>query len=92
MGTDQVVKENAEVWTIKSVELRPYGVSNPDSRYLMQFKPGALGYIGVAEDGMLLSINTEPEEPASEAEGEEAPIEGRYWPTGSISNMWMRIS
>ncbi len=76
MGTDQVVKENAEVWTIKSVELRPYGVSNPDSRYLMQFKPGALGYIGVAEDGMLLSINTELEEPASEAEGEEAPIEG----------------
>ncbi|MDE6755041.1 MAG: DUF4831 family protein, partial [Muribaculaceae bacterium] len=59
-GSDNVVKENSESWTIKSVSVRPYGIPNPDQRYLMQLKSGALTYIGVDADNMLLSINHEP--------------------------------
>lgn len=65
MGTDNVIKEDAEVWTIESVKVRPYGMPNPDSRYLMQLKPGATTYIGVDADGMLLSINKTPELPGA---------------------------
>lgn len=60
VGTDKVVKEDAEIWTIQSVKVRPYGIPDPDSRYLMQLKPGATTFIGVDENGMLLSINHSP--------------------------------
>ena len=59
-GTDQVIKEDAEVWSIQSVRVEPYGVPDPEARYLMQLKPGATTFIGVDADGMLLSINTNP--------------------------------
>lgn len=65
VGTDKVVRDNAEIWDVKSVTVRPYGVQDPGSRYLMQLKPGAVTYIGVAADGMLLSVNANPEEPAA---------------------------
>lgn len=61
VGTDKVVKEDAEFWTIESVKVRPYGMPDPDARYLMQLKPGATTFIGVDADGMLLSINANPE-------------------------------
>lgn len=65
VGTDVVIKDNAEVWTIESVRVQPYGVPNQEARYLMQLKPGSTTYIGVAADGMLLSINANPEAPAA---------------------------
>lgn len=61
VGTDKVIMEDSDLWSIESVKITPYGVADPESEYLMQLKPGALTYIGVADDGMLLSINTEPE-------------------------------
>lgn len=75
-GTDKVVKEDAEVWTIESVKVRPYGAPNPDSRYLMQLKSGATTFIGVADDGMLLSINRNPEPPKGAEPTEAGPLEG----------------
>lgn len=63
VGTDQVIKDDAEVWTIQSVRVQPYGVPDPEARYLMQLKPGSATYIGVDADGMLLSINTPPATP-----------------------------
>lgn len=77
IGTDKVVKEDAEIWTIESVKVRPYGIPDPDARYLMQLKPGSTTFIGVDADGMLLSINTDPKivevQPsvAKEMEGEK---------------------
>lgn len=77
VGTDKVIKEDAEVWTIESVKIRPYGVPDPEAKYLMQLKPGATTFIGVDSDGMLLSINKNPEaqeSPVAETrakEGEE---------------------
>lgn len=61
IGTDNVIKEDSESWVITGVEVRRYGVSNPENRYLMQLKSGATTYICVAEDGMLLGINKQVE-------------------------------
>lgn len=76
VGTDKVIAEDAEVWTIKSVRVTPYGVPDPEAKYLMQLKPGATTFIGVAADGMLLSVNCNPKEPAPIPSSVAAPIEG----------------
>lgn len=56
-----IIQEDNINWTIESVNLIPYGIPDNESQYLMQLKPGALTFIGVAEDGMLLSINKNPD-------------------------------
>ncbi len=64
IGTDKVVRDDGEEWTIDRVSVTPYGVADPESRWLMQLKPGATTYICVADDGMLLAINAEAQAPA----------------------------
>ncbi|MDE6339847.1 MAG: DUF4831 family protein [Muribaculaceae bacterium] len=59
IGTDKVIKEDSESWTITDVKVRPYGVSDDSERYLMQLKAGALTSICVDDNGMLLAINRE---------------------------------
>lgn len=59
IGTDRVIKEDSQNWEIIGVKAERYGSANPDLEYLMQLKPGALTYLCVADDGMLLSINKE---------------------------------
>ena len=56
----KVIVEDKINWTIESVRITPYGIPDSENRYLMQLKAGATTYIGVADDGMLLSINKEP--------------------------------
>lgn len=56
----KIISEDAVDWTIESVKVTPYGIPDTENRYLMQLKAGATTYIGVADDGMLLSINKEP--------------------------------
>ncbi|MDE7159393.1 MAG: DUF4831 family protein [Muribaculaceae bacterium] len=68
MGTDKVVTQDSETWTVTSVDVRPYGVADPDAQFLMQLKPGAVTYIATAEDGMLLGINCKPQAPALPAQ------------------------
>lgn len=65
IGTDKVIKEDSERWEIISVTATPVGTPDPDNQYLMQLKPGALTYICVADDGMLLSINKEVDAPSA---------------------------
>ncbi len=79
MGTDRVVKEDAETWTITDISVRPYGVADPEAQFLMQLKPGALTYIAVADDGMLLAINAKPDAP----KGASAPK--AQGPRGSVN-------
>lgn len=57
----KIITEDAVNWTIESVKVTPYGIPDSENRYLMQLKAGATTFIGVADDGMLLSINKEPE-------------------------------
>lgn len=63
IGTDKVISEDSEQWAITDLKVSPYGVPDPESRYLMQLKPGAVTWICVDDDGMLLSINSEVEAP-----------------------------
>lgn len=62
LGLTDVVNEDATDWQLKDIEITPFGVKDDDTQYLMQLKAGATTYIGVAADGMLLSINAEPVE------------------------------
>ncbi|MBD5222087.1 MAG: DUF4831 family protein [Bacteroidales bacterium] len=64
IGTDDVIHSDEELWEITDVKVSTFGVPDPENTYLMQLKPGALTYIGVDSDGMLLSINAEPQAPA----------------------------
>lgn len=71
IGSDNVIKEDAEIWEIISVKATPFGIPDTENKYLMQLKPGALTYICVDDNGMLLAINKEVTSPRlEEAEGE----------------------
>ncbi len=76
IGTDDVVKEDAEVWTINAVDVVSFGKPDKANRYLMQLKPGATTFIGVDADGMLLSINTNPWLPVKVDKGNAPGVEG----------------
>lgn len=69
MGTDRVVTEDSDTWTVTSVSVRPYGVPDPEAQYLMQLKPGSVTYIATDNDGMLLAVNARPEAPQPPASG-----------------------
>lgn len=62
LGISDPIAESGEKWTITNVSVTPYGAVNPESRFLMQLKPGATTFISVDRDGMLLSINKEIED------------------------------
>lgn len=79
IGTSDVVTEDSESWRITDVKVTPYGVPDSGTQYLMQLKPGALTYVAVDADGMLLSINREPSPKSTE--DEKAPAVTK-WPTG----------
>lgn len=74
IGTDNVVKQDAEQWTIESVKVIPYGVPNLKERYLMQLKPGATTYLCVDPDGMLLAINRRVDTAPAAATGDDTPM------------------
>ncbi len=59
IGTNHVVTEDSEKWEITDVKVTPYGVPDSSTQYLMQLKPGALTFVSVDSDGMLLAINKE---------------------------------
>lgn len=63
LGTSNVVDSDAVLWTVTDIEVSEVGVKDSDTQYLMQLKAGAVTYVGVASDGMLLSINTIPDDP-----------------------------
>lgn len=60
IGTDKVVTEATAGWTVKEVEVEPYGVPDTETSYLMQLKSGSQTFMAVAPDGMLLAINADP--------------------------------
>lgn len=74
LANDHIIAETGEMWTLQSVEVRPYGAVDSESQYLMQLKPGSTTFISVAQDGMILSINAEAQAPAApEATPDETP-------------------
>lgn len=69
IGTSNVISKNSVKWTVTDINITPFGVKDDEKQYLMQLKAGATTFIGVASDGMLLSINTEPQEENSAGGG-----------------------
>lgn len=76
IGTDKVIRADAEEWVLNSVTVTPYGVTEQETEYLMQLKPGAMTYLCVGPDGMLAAINKEvslpPQPSVSEMTGPSA--------------------
>lgn len=70
LGTSNIVSEDAVSWSITDVAVEPIGIKgDDDTQYLMQLKSGATTFIGIASDGMLLSINAQPEDPDFDLDG-----------------------
>ena len=82
IGTEKAVSEDYEKWQITEVKVRPYGVSDSGTQYLMQLRPGALTSITVDPDGMLLAINKEVDVPAAGKVKTEATAPVK-WPSGN---------
>lgn len=82
IGTESVVKEDFEKWTLTDVKVRPYGVSDSSVQYLMQLRPGATTFIAVDPDGMILAINKEVEAPSRDAQA-ASQNQSVVWPTGN---------
>lgn len=80
IGTDKVITRDSENWVITDVKVTPYGVPDSGTQYLMQLKPGALTYITVDKDGMLLTINREV--PTQDNHKPQTAAAATKWPTG----------
>lgn len=84
IGTDKAVAEDYEKWEITDINVRPYGVSDSSTQYLMQLRPGALTSITVDQNGMLLAINKEVQPKyETSSSGIEAKKSNVKWPSGS---------
>ncbi|MDE5871351.1 MAG: DUF4831 family protein, partial [Muribaculaceae bacterium] len=84
IGAEKAIAEDYEKWEISEVKVRPYGVSDSGTQYLMQLRPGALTSITVDANGMLLAINKDDVQvPAPVFNRPEAPVLKTKWPTGN---------
>lgn len=81
IAAEKAVSEDFEKWQITEVKVRPYGVPDSGTQYLMQLRPGALTSITVDANGMLLAINKDVAAPAQASSSAE--VRNVKWPTGS---------
>ncbi len=59
LNIDNAITSASRVSTVKSITLTPRGVTNPEEKYLVQFKAGSVPYIVVNDQNTPLSVNTE---------------------------------
>lgn len=59
LGTTEVITEDSQTWTLKSVNVTPYGVPDKDNQYLVQMKGGNSPFMMLTEEGLPLSVNVE---------------------------------
>lgn len=89
-GFSDIVKENGVSWSITDIQVEPFGIIDDDTQYLMQLKAGATTFIGVAPNGMLLSINAAPEEPDNDF-SENIDITGKMIKNGGEVNDYLKF-
>lgn len=91
LGTSNIVEEDRVKWTLTDVSVEPVGVKSDveDNQFLMQLKAGNVTYVGVDSNGMLLSINAEPEAP--EAGTVEASPKGKVLQAGGGSEDYLQF-
>ncbi len=63
LGVTDVVTEDSETWAIERVCMVPKGIADTGNRYQLTFKSGQTPYIYVNPEGLIYSINTDPEIP-----------------------------
>ena len=61
LGVTDIVTEDSETWAIERVCMVPRGIADTEKRYQLTFKSGQTPYIYVNPDGLIYSINAEPE-------------------------------
>ncbi len=83
IGAEKAIGEDYEKWQITDVQVRPYGVPDASTQYLMQLRPGALTSITVDANGMLLAINKDVEAPAKPVKKPFENTQKVKWPTGN---------
>ncbi|MDE6478919.1 MAG: DUF4831 family protein [Muribaculaceae bacterium] len=83
IGAEKAIAEDYEKWTITDVTVRPYGVPDASTQYLMQLKPGATTSITVDPNGMLLAINKEVKGTKASPGAKQPAKEKVNWPTGN---------
>ena len=72
----QIIQEPYTKWSIKSIDMVPYGVPDPQKVYSIQLKKRTVApLVGLTSEGILLSINTDGEEEPLPAipKGNDAP-------------------
>lgn len=62
IGVSDVITEDSQTWTVKSITVTPNGVPDKNREYLMQFKGGTAPYLMLDGEGLPLSINAEADE------------------------------
>lgn len=70
LDIDDPIDEPSVNTVVKSVTLIPRGISDPDRRYVVKFKPGVSPYVVINEENLPLAINTEN---VLQTEGVELP-------------------
>lgn len=83
IGATKGVSEDYEKWEITDVKVRPYGVPDSETLYIMQLRPGAVASITVDANGMLLAINKEVSAPAPANTKKQGGAEKVKWPSGN---------
>ena len=82
-GSDKAISEDYEKWQISEIKVRPFGVSDSETQYVMQLRPGALTSITVDSDGMLLAINKDVNAPSKPDAKPGKSTEKVVWPSGN---------
>lgn len=61
LGVTDIVTEDSETWAIERVCIVPRGIADTNNRYQLTFKSGQIPYIYVNPEGLIYSINAEPD-------------------------------
>ncbi len=74
LGNENAIVENAEIWSLKDVEITPYGVPDRENEYLMQFKNGSAPFLTLNKAGLPTSINIMVDESATSTVATPIPL------------------
>jgi hypothetical protein len=68
LGVENPVTENHEVYTLENVRIVNKGIPDKEKSFLVSFRPNTFSpYVYLTEDGLICSINAEPELTAKES-------------------------
>lgn len=74
LGIDNPVIEDRVVYTLEDISVKNKGIPDKSNSFMLQFQPKSLEpFVYLREDGLIVSINTEPE---NETEGEKSLPQG----------------